>query len=100
VAGVVLLAVGIAGLRVRLHQDPGLGFVNSGLPGAGVLNEVPVLVVERALAEVPDVAVLVLRVPVERVLCERAVDEDAVVDDAAGDAEDLARRAQHGDVLA
>src|SRR5215213_6374703 len=86
-AGVVLLTVRQPLPRVARQQDPGAGAVHAGLPGA-FRRYLAVLVLLRVLAQVPDVAVVVLRVPVVRVLDDVALLRDHVVDDAGLDAED------------
>src|SRR3954462_15852610 len=80
VPGRVLLPVGIAAVRVGEHDDAGLAVADAGLPGPVVLHPAPVLEVARVLAEVPDVALLVLRVPVEGALLGGAPREDLVQD--------------------
>ena len=65
------------------HQDSGLGAVFADAPRAVEIVEQTVLVVLGDLAEVPDVARLVLCVPIDRVLVHFAIDRDDV---AHGDA--------------
>ena len=67
--GVVLLAVGEPGLGVGGHDHARLGAVDAGLERAGAGRDLaPFLHSTVSLAQVPDVAVGVLRVPIERVL--------------------------------
>src|SRR5205085_6479336 len=81
---VVLLATGLAHLRMRRHVDPGFRAVATGLPRALPARDMPVRVeLGGILAEVPDVAGLVLRVPVARSLLEAAAEVQAVADDDA-----------------
>src|SRR5919106_5919174 len=87
-AGVVLLPVGHSDLGVRRHDDARLGAVDAGLPRAARADDLAVLVLLRILAEVPDVAVAVLRVPVVGVLDHGAVLGHDVVHDRRLDAED------------
>ena len=94
---VVLLAVGLADLWRSRHDDAGLGAVHAGLPGA-LRADLAVGVLLRLLAEVPDVPVTVLGVPVERVLDHLAVLAHHVVHDRGGDAEDLSRLVGDGDL--
>src|SRR5262249_61291072 len=58
-----LLAVGVRDLRVGLHDDAWLTVVDPGQPGSGVVG-MPTGEGGGPLAQVPDVALLVLRVPV------------------------------------
>jgi uncharacterized membrane protein YbhN (UPF0104 family) len=81
-----LLPVAVRYLRVRLHHEARLGVVHAGLPGAGGVD-LPVRQIGLCvLAEVPDVAAVVLGVPVGRVLELRAVVGRDVPDDARRDA--------------
>ena len=74
---------------MREHDDPGDGAGDAGLPRAVRAEEAAVpVVLLRVLAQVPDVAVLVLRVPVLGVLDQAAVELDDVVHDRRGDADD------------
>src|SRR5215470_2529611 len=86
----VFLVEAVADGRVGFHDDAGLCAAYAGLPGAGGVGELAGLVVEGSggLAEVPDVAVLVLGVPVVGVLVELAVAEHGVVHDHRRDAQD------------
>ena len=82
----VLLLGRLADARVRVHEDPGLRAVDAGVPGAFPRLH-PAVGVELGgvLAEVPDVAVSVLRVVVARPLLELAAEVEQVGDhDAAG----------------
>src|SRR4051795_3153972 len=100
-AFVVLLPVAPAHARASGHEDPGARTVPSGLPRSLAGGHAAVRVeLLRVLAEVPDVAGTVLRVPVERVLDHAAVLEHPVVHDAgaaAGYGAGLVRH--HEDVL-
>src|SRR5918998_281126 len=84
-AGAVLLAIPHPDPRARGHDHPRLRAIDARLPRARARADLAVLVLLRVLAEVPDVAVGVLRVPVLRVLDEPAGLGDAVVDDARDD---------------
>jgi hypothetical protein len=86
---VVLLPVAVAMPRVRRHDDAGLRAVDSRFPGVACPYEASVLELERVLAQVPDVALLVLRVVVEGPLDGAAALRDRVAHDGAADAEDL-----------
>src|SRR4051794_27003283 len=82
-AFVVLLPVAPAHARASGHEDPGARTVPSGLPRSLAGGHAAVRVeLLRVLAEVPDVAGTVLRVPVERVLHDAVVLEHPVVHDA------------------
>src|SRR3954447_25856115 len=82
VALVDLLLEAHADLGMRRHEDPGLRAVDAGLPAARAALDLAVLLQRGGrLAQVPDVPVGVLRVPVRRALLEAAVDVYAVVDD-------------------
>src|SRR5215212_823585 len=61
---VVLLAVGVADLGISGHDDTRLGSVLPGFPGPLAARDLAVLVLLGVLSEVPDVAFLVLGVPV------------------------------------
>jgi hypothetical protein len=100
-AGVVLLAIRHADLGCSRHGDARLGAVDPGLPGSRRRDDLPVLVLNGLLAEVPDVPVGILRVPVVRVLDRDAVFGDEVMDDASLDPHHLARLLgdPHGDRL-
>src|SRR5215208_3663339 len=73
VAGVVLLAVRQADTRLPGHDDPGLRAVDAGLERALGRDRLPVLVLGRGFAEVPDVPGPVLGVVVVGHLNGRAV---------------------------
>ncbi len=96
----MLLLVRVADRRLRLHHEPRLGTVNAGLPGALRAGHPAVLELPRRLAEVPDVAVVVLRVPVESLLGRLSGEEEPVMDDGARDAEDLLRLCRDRDDVA
>src|SRR5205823_4402471 len=85
---VVLLPVAVARLRIAGHDDSRLGAVDPRLPRVACLNEMSVLQLQRVLAHVPDVALLVLRVPVEGPLDRAPVFGNRIPDDCAADAED------------
>ena len=99
-ARVELLEVAVARHRVGAHDPARRGAVHAGLPrsvevGPGEFAFVVVVVVRGDLAHVPDVAVIVLRVPVEGVLDQDAVLIGGVADDQrldAGDRLGLERR--------
>ena len=95
---VELLAVGVAGLGGGEHDDPGQRPIDAGLPRSVRRRDLAVLVLGRLLAQVPDVALRVLAVPVERVLDQGAVLEDAVADDRRRDAHDHLRLGEHLDL--
>src|SRR6185436_17273776 len=97
VPGRVLLPVGIAAVRVGEHDDAGLAVADAGLPGPVVLYPAPVLEVARVLAEVPDVPVLVLRVPVEGALLGLALREDPVQDHRRLESHDALLPVRHPD---
>src|SRR6266545_561384 len=84
---VVLLPVAVARLRVAGHDDSGLRAVDPCLPGIACSDEVSMLQLEGFLAHVPDVALLVLRIPVEGALDRAPVFGDRIPDDRASDAE-------------
>src|SRR5919197_74451 len=86
VARVVLLAVRLALPRLAGHDDAGLRAVDSRLPGIARPAELAVLDLARVLAHVPDVAGLVLGVPVEGLL-----DRLAPRGDGAANAQDRLR---------
>src|SRR5436190_10169273 len=65
---VILLPVHLVRLRVAAHDDPRLGSVDPSLPGVTCADESAVLEFSGVLPHVPDIALLVLRVPVERSL--------------------------------
>jgi hypothetical protein len=87
----VLLPVGEPDLGIGRHRDSGLGAVDAGLPRPGGRDDRAALQLLRVLAEVPDVAVAILGVPVPRVLHDPTVGADDVVHDGRLDAEDRAR---------
>src|SRR4051794_38999486 len=93
----VLLPVYIAAVRVGEHDDAGLTVADAGLPGPVVLYPAPVLEVARVLPEVPDVPLLVLRVPVEGALLGLALREDPVQDHRRLDAHDALLAVRHLD---
>src|SRR5918995_2106403 len=78
---VVLLPVGHAVLGIGWHDDPGLRPVDAGLERARPRRHLAVLILGGVLAQVPDVAGLVLGVPVVGNLDELTVLGDDVVDD-------------------
>ena len=82
---------------MRGHQDAGFGPVHARLPGPGSVQDFPVFNLFRVLAQVPHVAVSVLREPVEGVFDQVAVEVDAVADDGGRDACYLAGLVQHLD---
>src|SRR5439155_14772 len=78
-----------AGHRARRHVDARLGAVAAGLPRAfGRRDAAADVELRRGLAEVPDVAAAVLRVPVGRSLLELAGQEEPVPHDDARSALD------------
>src|SRR6185436_9718536 len=97
VPGRVLLPVGITAVRVGEHDDAGLAVADAGLPGPVVLHPASVLEVARVLAEVPDVPLLVLRVPVEGALLGLALREDPVQDHCGLDSHDALLPMRHPD---
>src|SRR5207244_5391507 len=87
---------GVADDWLGLHEDAGHGAVDAGPPAALGAHDVPVRVeLLGVLAEVPDVARLVLDVVVERRLLEHAPEPELVVHDDAGDAGDDLRPSGH-----
>ena len=101
--GVELLEIAVARHRIRAHDPARQGAVDACLPrpvevGPDELAFVVVVVVRRDLAQVPDVAVIVLRVPVERVLDQDAVRIGRVADDDDLDAVDRLRL-ERGEVI-
>src|SRR5438477_11708920 len=80
---------------MRGHEDPGLGAVDAGLPGSlgGLDLSLPVQL-RGLLAQVPNVARLVLRVPVRRALFESSPLVEPIVDDCRANALDQLRRAR------
>src|SRR5712691_1411846 len=91
VARVVLLAIDVPDARIGFHHDAGLRAFDSGLPRPVAANPLAVDEVRRVLAEVPDVPMLVLRVPVEGLLLTLAPDQYLIEDDGRTDAEDHLR---------
>jgi len=79
-SGQVLLPVGVADLWMRGHHNAGPGAVNAGLPGARRIDPAAA-VVGGALAQVPDVAPVVLGVPVGGALEHRSTVRRDVGDD-------------------
>src|SRR5438046_4547214 len=77
---VVLLPVAVARLRIAGHDDSRLGAVDARLPRVACLDEVSVVQLEGVLAHVPDVALLVLRVPVEGPLDRTSAFGDGIPD--------------------
>src|SRR5262249_59380990 len=80
-----LLAVGVRDLRVGLHDDAWLTVVDPGQPGSGVVG-MPTGEGGGPLAQVPDVALLVLRVPVGGLLEQLALVSGDVAHGGGGDA--------------
>ena len=72
-AYVVFLEVDRADLKIGWHDDSGIGAVNTSLPRAFGAGEHTIFIVARRFAEVPDVAVLILREPVERIFCQLTI---------------------------
>jgi hypothetical protein len=95
----VLLPVGRPDPRMHRHDDASLRSIDAGLPRTGGRDDLPVLVLLRVLAEVPDVAAHVLRVPVERVLDQLAALGHLVVHHGGLDTEDLLRPRGDGDLV-
>ena len=92
VAPPVLLEAFLADARVGRHQNPGARALHARPPRALAARHLAALVeLGGVLAEVPDVALRVLGVPVVRLLLEVAVEPQAVVDDHALHAGDLDR---------
>src|SRR4051794_912995 len=81
----VLLAVGHAELGPGRQRDSGHRSVDSSLPGA-VVERLAVLVRDRVLAEVPDIALRVLGIPVLGHLGRLSMVADDVAHDASLDA--------------
>src|SRR5215211_1519127 len=92
---VVLLPVGIADLWVSGHDDSGLPAAYPGQPRIARLHEAAMLLLERELAHVPDVPLLVLRVVVEGPLDRLAVLGHGVTHDDRLDALDRLRSVRH-----
>src|SRR5437763_14607775 len=88
---VVLLPVAVARLRIAGHDDSRFGAVDASLPRIACLDEAPVLQLEGVLAHVPDVALLVLRVPVEGLLDLTSSFGDGIPDNSEPDADDPLR---------
>ena len=89
---VELLLCGAADPRPREHEDAGPRAVDAGPPRPFGVRHVSALVeLGGVLAEVPDVALLVLAVPLGRALAEMAAQIEPVLDDDARDAVDLLR---------
>src|SRR4029453_4637555 len=95
---VVLLPVGHPRMRVGRNEDAGLGAVDAALPGAFRRGHLPVLLLLRVLAHVPDVSLVVLGVPVVGVLLDLAATGGDVVHDPGVDPEDLLGCPGHGDL--
>src|SRR5207302_2134516 len=101
VALVELLERGLAEAWMAREVDPRRGAVDAGRPGAFGALDVPVRVeLGRVLAEVPDVAVRVLCVPVGGALLEPAKEVEPVADSDAGNALDLPRLVRDDDEVA
>src|SRR4051794_11090547 len=84
------LVIMVPRLRSGLHDDAGNGAVHPGLPGALRADHVAVLIeLSGVFAEIPDVALDVLGIPVGGVLGELPVLEGEVAHHRAGDAQDL-----------
>src|ERR1700730_4138962 len=94
-AGTVFLAVPNADPWMGRHDDARLSLVDARLPRAVRVRDDTVDVFSGVLAEVPDVAGLVLRVPVGRLLLERAILRDDVLDDGAPYAQHDLRPVRH-----
>src|SRR6266516_3082074 len=95
---VVVLPAGLADARVRRHVDARLRAVHARLPGALGAGDAAVPVeLSRVLAEVPDVALGVLAVPVRRALLEAAAYVEPVAHGGAGDSVDRLRPVENSD---
>src|SRR6266576_4877168 len=94
----VLLPERLADLRMRRHEDARPCAVDACLPGSLAARDLAGPVQLRGgLAEIPDGAAGVLRVPVGRPLREATVEVEAILDRGAADAPDDLRAVGHGD---
>src|SRR4029079_4665170 len=98
-AGLVLLAVRTPRDRDGRHDDPGLPAFHFRGPGAFGADATEREVLLRVLAEVPDVPLLVLGVPVVGVFLHGAVVLLDIVDDGARHAEDHLRVVRDRDLV-
>lgn len=96
-AGQVLQSMRDTDPWLRGHDDARLRAGYAGLPRSARADDLSVLELLRRLAQVPDVAVGVLRVPVVGVLHEFAVGRDGVSDHSRSDPHHLARTRQYSD---
>src|SRR5205814_171506 len=97
VALVELLPARLAGVRVNRHVDPRHGTVPACLPGALCARDVAAGVeLGGRLAEVPDVALPILGVPVGRALAKLPAQIEPIFHDDARDALDPLRPAGDG----
>ena len=78
---------------------PGLGSFQAGLPGIARANESTILQFERVLAHVPDVPLLVLRVPVEGTLDRLSVLRNRVTHDRAANPKHALDLTRHDHVI-
>ena len=98
---VELLLRGLADLRVREHEEARLRAVDARLPRSARARDVPVLgELGGVLTEVPDVALLVLAVPLGRALLEVAAQIQAILDHHARDTGDQLGPVRDGEHLA
>ena len=88
VAEIELLPVDVADLRGGFHQDARLRAIDSGLEGTVGIHGDAVHILRGGFAAVPDVAVEVLREPVECVLGDDAIHGDGVAHHRAGNTAD------------
>src|SRR4029078_1903780 len=73
--------------------------VHTGLPGIARANKATVLQFQRLFAHVPDVSLLVLRVPIERALHRHSVLGDGVAYDGAANPEYALDLTRHDHVV-
>src|SRR5262245_6099094 len=99
VGRVVILPVDGAGSRPTAHDHARLGAVDTRLPRIACTHETAVLQLERVLAHVPDIPLLVLRIPVERPLERLSALRDGVAYDGASHAEDVLDLMRHDHVV-
>src|SRR3954464_12464184 len=96
-----LLPGGLPDLRLGVHEDAWFRAVDASGPAAlGCLDLAVLVQLRRLLAVQPDVAVVVLRVPVGRALLEAAPQIELVVDRGATRTVDRARAVRHPHDLA
>src|SRR5215813_3257466 len=82
------LAIEIADDRIRLHDDSRFVVIHARGEGASQGDRTPIFKFGCILAEIPNVALLVLRIPIEGIFRQHAIEINYIVDLSAGDAHD------------